>query len=180
MAKTYNTIGLVSAGDPLTETIWNEQAENVNNFRVPPMVIARRTTNLTGYASDTAITWQSIQPGSDTDSMWSAGDPTKISITTAGLYLVSFVGRLNATATLTTVRPDILINASIAASTTATIQSLGTVSFFALSIVALLSDGDFLTAAAGVAGGSAYAIAGDSGVTNNQTRFSATWLGQAS
>jgi hypothetical protein len=180
MAKTYNTIGLVSAGDPLTETIWNEQAENVNNYRVPPMVIARRTTNQTAYTDGAAITWESVEPGSDTDSMWSAGDATKVTITTAGLYLVSFVGRLNATATMTVCNPNILINGATAASVTGGIQSGGTIGLWSMSALLLLTNGDYLTASIGLTGGSAHAIQGTASVANNQTRLIVAWQGQAS
>ena len=87
MAKTYNTIGLVSAGDPLTETIWNEQATNVNNYRVPPAckVYANAAKAMVNN------TWTSVEFAAevyDTDEMHNnVTNNSRITIGTAGIYM---------------------------------------------------------------------------------------------
>lgn len=183
MAKTYNTLGTVAPGDVLRANsgtaAYNDVLENVNNNRVPPMCIVRRTTNQTGYTSDAAITWESVQPTSDTDTMWSAGDATKVSITTPGLYVVTFTGRLNATATMTLCNPNIVLNGAFVASATGGVQS-GTTGIFAIATTLLLANGDYLQASVGISGGSAYIVQGNTNVANNQTRLAVTWQGQVS
>jgi hypothetical protein len=92
MAKTYNTIGLVSAGDPLTETIWNEQATNVNNYRVPPFVRAsKNATQSLNNSSNTFITFPLLVTDTEApdDPMWATGTNSLITIRTAGIYTVS-------------------------------------------------------------------------------------------
>jgi hypothetical protein len=88
MAKTYNNIGLVTAGDPLTETIWNEQAENVNNYRVPPMCRVKQTSGQSvNDATNTILAFN--DEDFDTDAMHdNVTNNSRITINTAGVYLV--------------------------------------------------------------------------------------------
>jgi hypothetical protein len=96
MAKTYNTLGTVAPGDVLRANsgtaAYNGVITNVNNYRVPPMVRAVRTSDA-AFTSGNAITFQSVSSGDtgfDTDGMWSAGEPTRITFQTAGVYRVTF------------------------------------------------------------------------------------------
>jgi hypothetical protein len=179
LSKTYNPLSNVTVGSVLTASDYNKAVENSNNFRVPPSVMVRRTTNLTSYTSDTAIAWQSVG-STDTDpTMWTVSDATKITINTAGLYLVAFTGTATGTATISTAIPGILVNASFVASSTTAIFS-GTTARWALALVLNLSAGNALTASVGFSGGSAYVVSGNASLASDQTRLSATWLGLTS
>ena len=99
MAKTYTAAGTVAAGDVYTAAAHNIIATDVNNFIVPPACKVVRTTD-TAYTSIAAIPFQSVAAGDkgfDTDSMWSAGDPTKITLNTAGIYSIVFQWFLSGT-----------------------------------------------------------------------------------
>ena len=90
MAKTYNSIPTVSTGDVYTATAHNNIAENVNNYRVPPMAEVRRTTT----QSIPNTNWENVSFNAspaifDTDSMWDSANPTDLTIKTAGVYLFS-------------------------------------------------------------------------------------------
>lgn len=91
MAKTYNgPFSDVATGDVYTAAAHNLILENVDNYRVPPMVEVRRTTT----QSTTNVTWAYTSYDAsaaifDTDSMWDSGNPTYITIKTAGVYLFS-------------------------------------------------------------------------------------------
>ena len=92
MAKTYPAIGPFTAGDILTAATMTDIETNLDNQRVPPMVRAVRTSDVS-FTSGNAITFQSVTPadsGFDTDGMWSAGAPTRITIQTDGVYQVTF------------------------------------------------------------------------------------------
>jgi hypothetical protein len=92
MAKTYTAAGTVVAGEVYTAAAHNIIANDVNNLIVPPSVKVVRTSD-TSYTSATSITWQSVSSGNaawDTDGMWAAGDPTKITFNTSGIYSIVF------------------------------------------------------------------------------------------
>lgn len=186
MAKTYTTLTSVSTGDVLTATNYNNLQTNSNNYRVPPAIQVRRTSNLTSYVSDATITWQST--GYDTEStgsspsdpMWSSGtNPDRVTIKTAGLYLVVFKGYLTATATLSLVQPSIRKNGTSVCDTYATIYASAN-GLWSQSVVLSLAATDYLTASVFISGGSAYIIGGTASEGNTQTTLTATWVGQAS
>jgi len=106
MAKTYNTISTFTAGQVLTAAQMNDLGENSNNYRVPPMCLVYRSTDLTGYTHNTAITWDA--EGHDTDGMWSSG--TDVTIQTSGVYLLHFKANVSGSATITQASPGIAIN----------------------------------------------------------------------
>lgn len=93
MAKTYNSIPTVATGDLLTATAWNNQATNVNNYRVPPMCRVYRNAAIPtlGSGSTYVIPWDT-ESFTQTDSgMWaSSPNPTRITPQTAGVYLFVF------------------------------------------------------------------------------------------
>jgi len=187
MAKTYNTLGTVAPGDVLRANsgtaAYNGVITNVNNFRVPPACQVRRTSNLTGYTSDAAITWQSAAYDTEGvgDPMWAASpNPTQVTIKTTGLYVASFAGKADATATLTLANATLSVNGNLVAGQFCNVLSSVT-SRFAISVVLKLAASDFITAAVGLVGGSAYIITGSATEQDStQTRLTVSWIGQAS
>lgn len=84
--KTY------SVGDVLTASDMNTyQRDNISYLYDLVFPLARcrvtKTTNFNSTTSLTAISWETEV--FDTDTMYDAGDPTKITITTAGVYIVT-------------------------------------------------------------------------------------------
>jgi hypothetical protein len=183
MAKTYNTIPTTTTGSVYTAAAHNNIVTNVNNYRVPPACQVRRTTNLTSYTSDAAITWESaaFDTESPSDPMWAASpNPTRVTIKTAGLYVVSLTGKADATATLTLANANISVNGNLVAGQFCSVLAAIT-SRFAISVVLNLAASDFITAAVGLVGGSAYIITGSATAQDStQTRLTVSWLGQAS
>ncbi len=92
MAKTYNTISTFTSGQVLTAAQMNEIGTNSNGFRVPTICSVYRNAALSQTSSGN---WQSIawdtEHFTQTDSgMWSSGtNPSRITLTTAGVYLVT-------------------------------------------------------------------------------------------
>ena len=180
MAKTYNTISTFTSGQILTATQMNSIGTNVNNYRVPPMCMAVRTSDQTSYASDAAITWQSAtyDTESPSDPMWASGSATRITAQTPGIYVITFTGAVTVTGTPTLVSPSIMINGNFSASFTAGIS--GSTNRWSISTIQVLADNDYVQASVGVSGGSAYIIEGNASQFNNdQTRLSVAWIGQA-
>ena len=184
MPKTYTAVPSVSTGDVYTAATYNTYtAQNVNNLIVPPSCIVRRTTNQTSYTSNTAITWESTLY--DTDSpMWaSSPNATRVTIQTAGIYLVSFIGYVTASATMTAIQPRVYLNgvANIAMDATLNAVNSGTGGTWMLSGTMSLSASDYLEAGVGFTGGSAYVINGSAtSQAFSQTRLAVTWIGRTS
>lgn len=181
MAKTYNSIPTVSTGDVYTATAHNNIVTNVNNYRVPPSVSVYRSSTLTSYTANTAITWQAAHydTESPSDPMWSSGSATLISIKTTGLYLLTFAGRFQSTATTTIVVPQITRSSVNILSGFSAVAN-GNESRFSLSGIVQLTAADSLTASIYAAGGSAYSLEGSATYGEGQTRLALTWLGQVS
>lgn len=179
MAKTYTDLSSAATGSVLTATAYNNHITNTENLIVPAACQVRRTTNLTGYTSDAAITWES--EAFDTDDMWaSSPQPTRITINTAGLYLVSFTGQGTGATTITLVNGNISVNGTTAVSNyTNSIASAG--GYFSTNAILNLAVNDYITCAVGFAGGSAYVVAGNSTAQSQaQTRCTVTWIGKTS
>jgi hypothetical protein len=184
MAKTYNTIGLVSAGDPLTETIWNEQATNVNNYRVPPACEVRLTSTVNPYTVGTAIAWNDAAYDTEgpSDPMWASGaNASRITIRTAGLYTVSFKGSMTITSgsTFLTVAPQISVNG------TNLIQSyqkpiVSGAGLFQVSAILNLAASDYLQFNVENEGGATFSLSGNATNGRGVCRAQAVWIGQAS
>jgi len=99
MAKTYNTVPDKAAGDQFTEAMWDDYIKtNVNNLRVPPMCIVDRTAALNQTTSDAYEAFTFDTETLDTDGMWaSSPNPTRVTISTAGVYAVNFIVQISAT-----------------------------------------------------------------------------------
>lgn len=92
MAKDYNTFTDVSTGDVYTAAAHNLILENVENYRVPPMVRVQRdgTNQSVTPGASGFVAWNNASAAFDTDSMWSSGANTRITVNTAGVYLVTW------------------------------------------------------------------------------------------
>lgn len=100
MAKTFTSnLPAVSTGDVLTATAQNNLLTTLNSHTVPPAASTWLTTTITNQTNNTAISFSSSTH--DTDSMFSAGSPTRLTFNTAGIYLVTFSGIMTAATTLT-------------------------------------------------------------------------------
>lgn len=90
MAKTYNTFTNVSTGDVLTATNFNNVLTNVGNYRVPPMARIHRAAALSHTSTGNFQTISfDTETFTNTDGMWAAGTPTRLTFTTAGVYLIT-------------------------------------------------------------------------------------------
>lgn len=91
MAKTYTALtpGNATAGNAILATDHSAAFTNINNLRVPPMCRAtKNATQSIPHATGTAITFATEDY--DTDDMHSTlSNTSRITINTAGIYLVS-------------------------------------------------------------------------------------------
>lgn len=89
MAKTYNAVPDKASGDVFTEAMWDDSIKtNINNLRVPPIARVRRSTDQNvNNTTDTVLQWTDMDV--DTDSMWSAGSNDRLTIQTAGIYVIA-------------------------------------------------------------------------------------------
>jgi hypothetical protein len=106
--------------------------------------------------------------------MFSSG--TTVTIETAGLYLLSFVGRANGTS-VTRIIPNI----KLAGTNVVAVESLpsGGDTLFSVSSIQNLAVNDQITAAVSFVAGSAYVVQGNATPANNQTRLTVQWIGSA-
>lgn len=86
---------------------------NVTNA-LAPLVKVRRTSNLSLVtATDTIITWQTVDD--DPDDMWDAGAPTQLTVNTSGVW--AFVGQQRYDANVTGVRSGKILYGGTSVST---------------------------------------------------------------
>ena len=94
MAKTYTAAGSATAGDVYTASAHNVIVTDVNNFIVPPMVCAVKTTaspQSIANSTSTSVTFTQTDEY-DTDDMHSTSvNTSRLTITTPGVYQVSCV-----------------------------------------------------------------------------------------
>jgi len=180
VAKTYNTISTFVSGAILTASQMNGIGTNVNNYRVPPTAIAVRTTTSAAYTLNTDITFESATAsgGHDTDSMWAGGSPTRLTVTTPGIYLVTFNGYVTMASSGGVQTLVILKNGSSVCETY--LPNSGTNHLWSLSHVINLALNDYITVRHTNGGSGAATIYGATSNTNTQTRVGLSWLGQAS
>ena len=172
MAKTYSSIPTVATGDVYTATAHNNIAENVNNYRVPPMCRVKRSGNLS-YTSNTDIAWTA----EDFDTVATHDNPTnntRITINTAGVYVVSFGYQINFSGTWTGGDSVIKKNGGTTVANTHT-QTRSVNVILSINTVVEAAVGDYFTAAV-VIGGATSPIVAEAATTY----FCAAWLGQVS
>ena len=182
MAKTYNTIPSVATGDLLTATAWNNQATNVNNYRVPPAVRVTRSTSNQSITLPSYVQWNNAAASFDTDGMWSSGANTRLTINTAGLYLVTWNYFIGWTGNTATVEGAISRTTSGGSETDEgylyVYQATGVFQYQMIGVISVLcnaSVGDYFRARVVNAGATSPYVG-----FGNVSSFSATWLGQAS
>jgi len=92
MAYTYNTFTNVTVGSVLQASDYNRVLENVNNYRVPPMVSAKITGTVNiANATPTAIAWGGADDY-DTDGFHDpASNNTRLTLSVAGVWMVTAV-----------------------------------------------------------------------------------------
>ena len=98
MAKTYPDIGTFSPGDILTAATMNEVGTNLDNQRVPPMVQVQLDSfslASSGTAYYAAFDSTDFNAGNDVTvangtSGTTAASAGKLTVTTAGVYLVTY------------------------------------------------------------------------------------------
>jgi hypothetical protein len=177
MAKTYNSISTFTSGQILTATQMNEIGTNVNNYRVPTMCSLYRNAAL-NHASNNAyvaVPWDAQEFTQTDTGMWAATpNPERISLTTAGVYIL--------TATVAT--------GNSATGLRAIRFTKDGADFSYATVVAGIATGNYMTASAVVTStGSNYvecSVYQNSGGTLAYTvgaaymRFSAVWVGQVS
>lgn len=174
MAKTYNTIPTVATGDTYSSTAHNAIVTNVNNYRVPPFCMVRRTSGYT-WATDTEVTWESATY--DTDSMFSAGAATKVTCSTAGIYVIQIRADIRTTSAFTSYNWNLRVNGTTVDNATMYPQSNPR---YAHSWVYPVAAGDYITVSASYAGGGTVTFNGSSGTLQDQSRLVVAWLGQVS
>lgn len=180
MPKTYGTVTTFTAGSVLTAAQLNTAGSAINNLVVPAGARVTRTTNLS-YTSNTAIAWETVSSGGgfDTDGMWSAGAATRLTINTAGIYLVTLNYYIAFSGTVT--QYEAIMDSSTLGSFIAhdvrqgsfTASVIGTLSF-----VGSLSAADFITARVALTGGSAYVLTAST--APQRVGMSAMWIGRTS
>ena len=101
MAKTFTSnLPAVSTGDVLTATAQNNLLTTLNSHTVPPMASVYRSAALSHTLTGNyqAISFDT-EHFTNTDSMWAIGSPTRITLTTIGIYLVTGVVTFGPSAT---------------------------------------------------------------------------------
>ena len=175
MAKTYTAAGTVVAGDVATAAAFNVVTADINNLIVPPACrMIRATTQSIPNSADTIISMSSAEY--DTDSMATTGAASRITITTPGIYLITYEIKWATAGTFNRVA-FVGKNGSSLRLADARISPTTGVLFFASSAVASLIATDFLTPYAYQASGAAVDVTTDSGYS---AALTATWIGRTS
>lgn len=173
MAKTYNTFTNVSTGDVLTATNFNNVLTNVGNYRVPPICRVKRSGNL-NYTGGTDIAWNAEDY--DTDSMHdNSTNNARITVTTAGVYLLTMSINLTFTGTLTRCSPYFMIDGTTFTGETQYLMSAPTAYYVHHTSQLVLTSSNYVTARMTIGGATSPIIVDDA-----TTWLQATWLGQVS
>lgn len=184
MPKTYNSIPTVSTGDVYTATAHNNIVTNVNNYRVPPTaLISRVTTQSIPNSTLTAV--QFTAEGWDTDDMATlASNNDRLTIKTAGLYLIVANATLEANSTgqrdiqiIQVPAPTWAGNGYVASNSY--VYSGGSINLFqemSASVVTTCAVNDYFYVNVWQNTGGALNLRADA----RPASLSATWLGQAS
>jgi hypothetical protein len=177
MPKTYNTIPTVSTGDVYTATAHNAIGTTINSMRVPPSCMLQVTADATVTNNFTA-SWNTT-PVVDTDGMFSAGTPTRMTVQTAGLYLVSAQISLGAATAISL--PYIYIGKSDPFGYASMIGTNdGTTTRLSITTVMNMAAGEMIQVAAGWASATGAVTLQGTTDGGRRARFQAVWLGQVS
>ena len=90
MAKTFTnlTVANATAGNAILASDHSSAFTTLNNHTVPPMAKVTQATVMTGVTVGTYVTYNNAAASIDTDGMWSSGSNTRLTVQTAGVYLV--------------------------------------------------------------------------------------------
>ena len=174
MAKTYNTIATVATGDVYTATAHNAIGTNVNNYRVPP-ACRQYLASSTRANGDSIVAWTSAaiyDTESPSDPMHSTStNNTRITIRTAGLYLVVGNGNWGVSATGNLRAINIKRNGSFIAGSGSARNQFDGAQVTATHVMSA-SVGDYFEMETGQNTGGSLSM--------TDMYFSASWLGQVS
>jgi hypothetical protein len=174
MPKTYTAAGTVSAGDVYTAAAHNIIATDVNNLIVPPAVRCIRSTDLS-YTLGAAIAFDGEDY--DTDDMHStATNTSRITIQTAGIYLVTAHIYTTFTGTLTGMDFWIAKNTAKVAEQFELAMSQGINWNGTIQVVTSAVATDYFEVAFNVTGSNTHIVK----ASVPQSYFSATWIGRTS
>jgi hypothetical protein len=181
MAKTYNTIPTTTTGSVYTAAAHNNIVTNVNNYRVPPMARVRRATSNFSVTAGSSGFFEWNSETYDTDGMYDGASPQRLTVQTAGVYLVvmNFVLQWSGTATVRDVQLIHTTSGGTETNIGGVFLDYTSTSVFLRASVAVNFDasvGDYFRGRLfTLTGGTSSSLLNDS--TSN---FSATWLGQVS
>jgi hypothetical protein len=185
MPKTYNTIPTTTTGSVYTAAAHNNIVTNVNNYRVPPMCRVRRSgtasSAITPSGSTTGfLEWNTQDVDTEDDEMWTSGSATRITVRTAGFYLVNVNFVLDFTGT-STIQQSALVHTTSGGSETRiaavyyAYSQLGVLVHTMTSTFSAAVGDYFRVRVEAVTGGSSITLRADPTCV-----FSAAWLGQVS
>lgn len=178
MAKTYTAVPSVNTGDVYTAANYNTYtATNISNLIVPPACRLVRTTNQTiTTGTDTIVSMGSAEY--DTDGMGTTGASSRITINTAGLYLITMEAKFASVAASFTRLIAVAKNAGLTTRLVDVrfVQTTGWAHISGVTVAAL-TVGDYLTPYVYHDRGSSVDITVDSGYAASLT---ATWIGRTS
>lgn len=178
MAKTYGTVTTFTSGSVLTAAQLNVASTAVNNLVVPAACRLKLNNAVASFTSGNPISWESIaSPGFDTDSMWSAGNASRITFNTAGIYVVTgsvFDSVTVATSTYQTVTIRVNGTTSHASQAKETSVTAGVGTSLSVSMIYNATAGDYVELLYTYTSGT-HTIQ-----NNNVTQFGAAWVGRTS
>jgi hypothetical protein len=174
MAKTYTSVPTVSTLATYPSATYNTYtAQNINNLIVPPMCRLEKSAGAS-ITSGSVFTWN--VESFDTDDMHSTSSNTeRITINTAGVYLVTFTYTLNFSGTITKEQPQILLSGSAYQYDMKYGSAAGNTANTVQTVIACNAT-DYLRVLIDFTGGSSFTVDGNTASTS----FSAVWVGRTS
>ncbi len=178
MAKTYTAPTTVSVGDAVTASLYNTYVgTNVANLIVPPMCRVYRTSVSASIASNDPIAFTTEE--FDTDGMWEGvTNPSRITATTAGVYLFTGSVRIDGTSAFSQVN----FYAKKNGGTEQYFQNFqaytGSNYAAAIAFTVSLAANDYVQIFSGHGAGGTVTVNGSA--TSFITNLSATWVGRTS
>ena len=174
MAKTYTSVPTVSTLATYPSATYNTYtAQNINNLIVPPMCRLEKSAGAS-ITNGSVFTWN--VESFDTDDMHSTSSNTgRITINTAGVYLVTFTYLINFSGTVTKEQPQIAKSGS-AYQYGMKYGSAVTNAGNTFQTVVACGVNDYLEALINFTGGSSFTVDGNTASTS----FSAVWVGRTS
>lgn len=186
----YTTPSTVTGSDVLTAALWNTQIrDNLEWLRKPQLACVYLQGTQPALAAGSTISWNAaLYDTSTTPVTWSVGDPTKLYFRDAGVYDVTFNGRITTSVAQTPpATPSVSLFRTLVGQNFLTVRSIATTDYSnflaSFSIKVLVGAGESISVNTGattgtVTLGSASGSAGSSQFSGT-TRLAVTWLGPA-